>query len=390
MNRTVLLVSTATRWLGTARMPRALAIAGFEVALIAPRGSLALQSGFVSRVALLSETALAIEVLHTLIRMVDEVSPTMLIPCDEMAVRLLFELALDPPKGLAADVARRTNDLIAFSMGDPRHYAVSIDKTLLPAAAEAIGVSMPAGVVAGSVEQGVAFAEAQGYPVVVKRRFGYAGAGLAIVHSRQELEAAMRRLMQPDQLDLGTQEASGLLVQAFVTGPHISQAVVSLDGETLAGFAWERFMATSPVAGQTTVLRAVDSPETRRHAETICRALSVSGFSNMQFVVDAVTGAPHLLEINRRIVTHTHLGRRFGGDLAQALYDRLAGRPPTPAFVRAEAATPLVVFPREWLNNPGSPHLRKYPVDVPWDEPALFAALLRMRDEGEPNPAPSA
>ena len=384
MNRTVLLLSTATRWLGTARMPRALALAGFDVALIAPKGSLALHSRFVSKAAVLSETALAIEVLHTLIRMVDKVSPRLLLPCDEMAVRLLFELALDPPDGLPADVAKKLSELIAFSLGDRRHYAVSIDKTLLPRAAEEIGVSMPPGTVAGSLDEGVAFAEAQGYPVVVKRRFGFAGAGLAIVRSRGEMEDAMRRLMRRDQLDLGAQDASGVLVQAFVTGPHISQAVVSLDGETLAGFAWERFAATRAVAGQSTVLRPVDSPETRRSTERLCRALSISGFSNMQFVIDASTNAAHLLEINRRIVTHTHLGHRFGADLAQALYDRLTGRAPTPKSIDlAGEATPVVVFPREWLNDPASPHLREYPVDAPWDDPALFAALLRMRHEIE-------
>jgi hypothetical protein len=41
----------------------------------------------------------------------------------------------------------------------------------------------------------------------------------------------------------------------------------------------------------------------------------------------------------------------------------------------------VVVFPREWLNDPASPRLLEYPIDVPWDDPALFAALLRMRHE---------
>lgn len=39
MTATVLLVATATRWLGTARIPRGLAKAGFEVALLTPRNS---------------------------------------------------------------------------------------------------------------------------------------------------------------------------------------------------------------------------------------------------------------------------------------------------------------------------------------------------------------
>ena len=41
MKLPALLVSTATRWTGTARIPAALADAGFSVALLTPRNSLA-------------------------------------------------------------------------------------------------------------------------------------------------------------------------------------------------------------------------------------------------------------------------------------------------------------------------------------------------------------
>ena len=57
MNRKLLLVSTASRWLGTARMPRSLARAGFEVFLLAPRDSLALASRFVTRSVVLRDEA---------------------------------------------------------------------------------------------------------------------------------------------------------------------------------------------------------------------------------------------------------------------------------------------------------------------------------------------
>ncbi len=363
-------------------MPRALAMAGFEVALLAPKGSLALSSRFVSHVGLLSESAIAMEMLHTLIRMVDKLSPQLLIPCDEMAVRLLFAFMLDPPRGLAAGVQERLTELIEKSLGDPRYYATSIDKTLLPAAAEACGVRMPACVIAADLDDGFAFAEANGYPVVVKRRYGFAGQGVAIASSRHELAAAIRQLQRPDQLDLGEQGNSLLLVQSFIAGPHLSQALVAVAGEPLAGFASERFVSTSPVAGQTAVLRFVDSPETRAAAEKLSSGFGMAGFLNMQFVIDEKTGAAHLLEINRRIVTHTHLGQRFGSDLAQALFDRLTGRTRVPVPAAALAREPVVIFPREWLSDPGSRHLRDYPVDAPWDDPELFAALLKMRHEG--------
>jgi len=38
-----------------------------------------------------------------------------------------------------------------------------------------------------------------------------------------------------------------------------------------------------------------------------------------------------------------------------------------------------VSFPQEWLRDPQSRWLRDYPVDVPWDESQLLAAMLARR-----------
>ena len=86
MSRRILLVSTATQWLGTARMPRVLARAGFEVVLLAPQGSLAAKSRYVSRIGSLATTATPMEWLLELIRMIDEHAPETLVPCDELSL----------------------------------------------------------------------------------------------------------------------------------------------------------------------------------------------------------------------------------------------------------------------------------------------------------------
>ena len=83
------------------------------------------------------------EWLLTLIHAVDRISPDVLVPCDEMAVRLLFSLALEAPAGIDKTLHARLLALVEESLGDPRYYAVSIDKTMLPAAAEALGVPVP-------------------------------------------------------------------------------------------------------------------------------------------------------------------------------------------------------------------------------------------------------
>jgi hypothetical protein len=41
----------------------------------------------------------------------------------------------------------------------------------------------------------------------------------------------------------------------------------------------------------------------------------------------------------------------------------------------------VVIFPREWLRDPGSRHLAEFPSDVPWDDPELVAAMFAMRHE---------
>src|SRR5262249_18617274 len=143
-----------------------------------------------------------------------------------------------------------------------------------------------------------------------------------------------------------------------------------------------RYVATTAVKGQTTVLRFIESAETRELSETLCRAFGMTGFFSVQFVLDGKSGDAYLLEINRRLVTHMHLGERVGRDLASAFFGRdpRAGRLRAPADGE-DAGGIIAVFPREWLRDPDSPHLVEFPVDVPWDDPALFAAMLAMRHE---------
>lgn len=363
-------------------MPRVLARAGFDVSLLAPKDSLAAKSRYVSRIALLSTAATPMEWLLRLIQVTDEVAPELLVPCDEMAVRLLFILAVEPPRGFNPVLRARLVALITNSLGDPRFYEASIDKTMLPAAAEVLGIPVPPYAIARRVDEAITHAGALGYPVVLKRRFGFAGEGVAVVSTKDELTAAAQRLLRPDQLDLGEHPDPRLLVQAFITGPYRSQALVALRGEPLESFSWERHVPTTPVKGQTSVLRFVRSPETRAFSEALCRGFGMGGFFNVQFVVDERTGEACLLEINRRIVTHTHLGERVGKDLAKALLRALDGTPAPLSTSIDDAAGTVVIFPREWLRDPGSPHLAEFPSDVPWDEPELFAAMLAMRHEG--------
>jgi glutathione synthase/RimK-type ligase-like ATP-grasp enzyme len=380
MRPCLLIVLTRTDWLGTARAPRMLARAGFDVALLTPPGSLAEQSDYVARIAHVSPKASPMAWIASLVQAIDDCRPRLIVPGDEMALRLLFRLVLEPPPALPAARRGELAALIVRSLGDPAHYAASIDKTLLPRTAAALGVRMPPGAVVDSVDAAVEVARALGGPrIVQKRRMGFGGGGVAIADTLGDVAAAAQRLLQrPEEVDLGEYARAQVLVQAYIDGPHHSQAVVALEGRVLAGFAWERYVATQPRQGQTSVLRFVESPETAVFAARIARGLGRTGFYNVQFLLDAKTGAAHLLEINRRIVTHTHLGERVGCDLGAALFAALDGRTAAPPVPRVEPDQCLAVFPREWLRDPESPYLARYPADVPWDEPRLFAAMTAL------------
>jgi hypothetical protein len=138
----ILLLSTATRWIGTARIPAALVQAGFEVSLLTPRNSLTEKSRFLSKVGYLPDNATFQQWVIAFAGAVKATAPRIVLPCDDMAFRLLA-LLMHSPRGLQPDMQVQLASLIRESLGDPDYYDISVDKTLLPSAAEALGVRVP-------------------------------------------------------------------------------------------------------------------------------------------------------------------------------------------------------------------------------------------------------
>jgi predicted ATP-grasp superfamily ATP-dependent carboligase len=359
-------------------MARALARADCEVSLLAPADSLAAKSRYVAKHHVLAGNAIPMEWLQSLIAAVNDTAPRVLVPCDEMAVRLLFALVLEPPLDLPSATRLPLDALVRASLGDPEFFQSSIDKILLPPAAEALGIRMPPYALADGIDAALACAAPLGYPLVLKRRFGFAGEGVALATDADDLVRQGQSLLSPDQLDLGQRHPQQLLVQSFIRGAYHSQAIAAWQGKPLARFAWERQVATLPYKGQTSVLRFVRSPETAACTETLCEAFGISGFCNVQFVLDQ-DGRAYLLELNRRIVTHMHMGERVGADLGAAMARQLRGLPPAPlAEPPSESGPSVTIFPREWLRDPHSRWLHEYPSDLPWDDPALIKAVFAM------------
>jgi hypothetical protein len=382
LNEPALLVCTATRWQGTARIPRGLARAGFEVSLLAPRGSLAERSRYVARVAHLPDGAGPRQWLDAFAAVVAATRPRIVLPCDDMAFQLLQRLVLSPPDDLPPGLRLQLGSLVSRSLGNPRFYATSVDKTLLPAASAALGVPVAPYAIVADADAAVAFAAVHGYPIVLKRGHGFAGSGVAIVADPAALPKAFADLAQGEALDLGDAAAPRLLAQAFVPGRILARPSAAWDGRELAGVTREKVVRHPSAAGPGTVMRYFCDPRTRAYSEALIAGFGLAGFVGIEYVESAQTGEVFLLEINRRVTPGTPTGELVGIDLCASLHAAVTGAPPpVPHDVAPGFARTVARFPQEWLRDPASRWLRDYPVDAPWDDPDVFAALLAMRHD---------
>ena len=383
MNPQVLLISTATRWFGTARIPRALARAGFDVSLLTPKGSLAEHSRFIGKIGYLPDRATAQEWVHAFAATVKATAPQLVVPCDDMSFQLLQMLALSPPQNMRAELRLPLSTLIRDSLGDSTWYRTSIDKTLLPPAAAALGVRVPSHIVAHDIGEASAFADHHGYPIVVKRRLGFAGSGVAICANGGDLIEAFRWLPLPSQLDLGSDAERQLLVQAHIPGRGMYYQIAAWKGNLLAGMAVDKVLADPEPMGPATICRYHRNDEVRDFARRLVEGFGITGLLGLELIVHERTREPYLLEVNRRVTPGTHRGASTGLDLCAALHAAMHGKAsPSRTDLDVGEEDLVVHFPQEWLRDPSSPHLRTLRVDVPWDEPELIEAMLKLRNEG--------
>ncbi len=378
MSASILLVSTATHSPAPGRMPRCLAMAGFEVSVLAPKGSLAEKTRFVKKIGHLPESATAAQWINAFAATVNATSPVLVLPCDDTSFRLMQMLVYSPPRNLQPALQRDLALLVTASLGDPAFYRTSVDKTLLSPAAAGLGVRVPPYVVIEDPREAEAFAGEHGYPVVVKRGQSTAGEGVAICSSAAELAQAFTTLRRPDPTGLSEAYARRLIVQAHVPGRIQYYAGVAWKGALISGMAVEK--VAGPPKGPSTVSRYFRSDALRDFSARLAQGFGMTGIIAPEFAIHERSGEPYLLELNRRMTHGTHRGAAMDIDACAALFSAVSGMPATTRADLDEGEEHLCVhFPSEWLRDPASRWLREYPVDVPWDEPELIEAMLALR-----------
>ena len=377
----VLLAATATKWASPARLPYELSRAGFDVELIAPKEALVAHSRFVAKFTPLPDSATPRHWTRLLAATVETRRPRLIVPCDDATLHLMMLFVESPPEDIDADIREDLRALIVESLGDPEHYRASVDKTLLPSAAAELGVRVPPHAVISNLTGARAFAAANGYPVVLKRAFGTAGQAVEIVQEEARLEPAFARLStEAPTMQWSTPwNSTELLIQARIPGRGLLRAVAAWQGVAYAGMTREVLLRSS-ATGPSTVVRCRRSAEANRFAEMLAAGFGISGFFGPEFIEHEQTGEVYLIEINRRVTNGIQLGGLVGVDLCGAMAAALEGRAHAGRNDIAAGEQHLIAeFPQEWLRDPESEYLKSARTDIPWNDPAVFSAMVAMR-----------
>lgn len=376
----VLLVATG-QLASTARMAIELHDAGADIGLIAPRNHPAWALKFLGGRRIYRARAPMASLRDALAAL----RPTMVIPCDERAVRDLH------------GVWRSTNDrytrqIIENSAGSPGYFSTIVSRASLLALARGHGIRVPEfGSIAGIPELRD-WCASHSSPFVLKADGSWAGFGVRIVSSADRAEDMFRQMTRRASARLALRESllegnhfgirpwlqghrPTMSIQAYINGWPANIGVACWRGEVLASICAEA-VSTSSATGPSTVVRIIDNPEMVEAAYQIVRALGLSGMIGFDFMLEASTGAAYLIEMNPRNTPICALRPGPSHDLAEALIARIAGRP---ARTRPPRTLRDVVafFPDTWRADPANQFLRSGFHDVPWEYPELVRRLMQ-------------
>jgi hypothetical protein len=374
------LVVALEAWFSSARMPGALHDAGFRtIVLCTPASPLRRARGIDALIEIeRGEVAAALAAANARRR------PAWIVPADEQALYALHRLARGADAELTAAIRR--------SLGVPACDGETVTKRRVNEAAAALGITVPRQAVAETPAAAFAFARVVGYPVVLKKEHTFGGMGVlacrddaALLTAWYRLQASRRlgrllaragggvaHALAPLRRRLADRLGAALLVQPLIAGKPAFHAFVAQRGAVLAGMSAIAEANHPAPFGASSVVRFVDHPAMAQAAAALSAALGLSGFGGIDFILEATTGEPHLLELNPRLTPICHLGQRVGADLCAALFAAASGQPtPTPAPI---AERVVALFPNELQRDAGSTWLASAHHDVPWDDPGLLAA----------------
>ena len=373
-NPTVMVIATV-HWASTTRLCLALAERGLRVLALVPPHHALRRLDPVETIVLGRRQGQAIRDISDVLasRPVD-----LVVPADERAIDLVRATHA------RADHNSPITDLIERSLGSTAAFTLGGRKSRFVALAREQGVAVPATTVVPDLAVLRAFVAGRRFPLVLKQDDTFGGMGVRIVHDGAEAEQAFHELSANQGLRGALKEALRRLdpgclarrerpvtLQQFIAGWPANRAVACDRGQVLAGLSVEVLQASS-ATGPATVVRVVDHDDMAEAARRIVARLQLSGLVGFDFMIEAATGRPWLLEMNVRPTQICHLVLDRDSDMIGALAARLGASPGGRAPTVPERT--IALYPQEIWRDPNSKHFASAFHDVPWHLPRFIEA----------------
>ncbi|MGH7839223.1 MAG: ATP-grasp domain-containing protein, partial [Candidatus Binataceae bacterium] len=304
--------------------------------------------------------------------------PDLIVPGDDLATRHLYDLHRHA-RHLGKEGAH-TRELIERSLGAPESFQVLYERARFIEAARQEGVAVPQTEVIRNVQALREYIERVGFPVALKANGTSGGEGVRVVRTMEEAERAFRVLQAPPSavralkravVDLDTRLIRPVLLrrghvvnaQAFVAGHDATSLVACWKGAVLGSLHFE-VLNKQYSDGPASVLRRIENAEMAAAAEKMVGRLKLSGLYGFDFMIEAQTENPYLIEINPRTTQVAHLTFGPGCDLPAALYAAVSGARVQESPVVTDNP-PIALFPPAWTRNPASAFLKSGYHDIP-------------------------
>ncbi len=372
----VLIVATKW-WSSAARLAIALVRSGCRVGAVCPAGH---PLRFVSGIDPPGRYR-GIASLASLCRSISDWPADFIIPCDDGVVAQLHELHRREPALRA---------LIERSLGAPDSYPIVGNRFRLLSIAETLGIRVPRTMRVESADDLVAWHQDTGSVSVLKVDGECGGNGVRICRSFDESLAAWQELRTPptvahawkrfaiDRDPLATwlranRRDREVTIQDFIVGRPANSMIVSRQG-TVISQASVLVVASDGPTGAATIIRHVNDKRMAKAGELLAAKLRMSGFCGLDFMIEAASGTPYLIELNPRCTQLGHLEFAGHESLAGALAADLKSEPQRRLPPPGRPGT-IALFPQAFAGA-RSPHLDSSYHDIPWEEPQLVRELM--------------
>ncbi len=304
-----------------------------------------------------------------------------IVPADDLSVWFLHELAEKAPE---------LRSIIERSIGNPKHHREARSRFALLSLAHRLGITVPRTELISDIEDLHSWCAEDKAAFVLKKDGTWGGSGVQFVHSATEAHDAFQTLRT--ETGFGERMAQWLrngdasafvrlqcLSQPEITAQKLIQGVPAnsmyacIQGK-IVGEVQACVVASKGEKGPSLVIRLLNDPRITRAGVLLAEAFELNGFFGLDFMIDALTGEPYLIEMNPRSTQLGHISVANQPDLAGILWAQWADRP-LPEAGDPSLGNAICFYPdgERWTRQ--SARLSGCRTDVQDNEEALLATL---------------